>query len=1224
MLLRDTILVVEDASAIRSGLRNIFESQFNILEAATLSQAELLFRENHSFIVAVLVDMELLESSRAENLAWLDEPVERNHFPVIAIVGTDDMQNEHRAYELGADEVVFRPLHPMTVERRINALVGHYRSKWALEEQVKEQAEVLRCTNETIVDSLASVIEYRSSELGMHTLRIRRFTQILLEELERSCPEYGLTPEVIAQISSAASLHDIGKIAISDEILAKPGKLDKAEVAIMKSHTVVGSEMLTKMSSLGSAEYMRYAYNICRYHHERWGGEGYPEGLEGDDIPICAQVVGLADCYDALTTQRGYKSAFSYAEAANMILNGECGSFSPVLLECFKEVRQRLEVLSYEYADGHSPKDDAIRAPLASPAPTAAGSLQRLTSKYSMLLRYLNSTVMDFDLEKKVYHLIYNADPDIDIVAGDELRGSALDAWSRHIYDMDGKPVTKEGFEPVREFYTSGLRQQSFPIQLRDKEGQLRPYTATLLRPDVPEEQRLTVVFKRQDKKTENEEHEVDSAVDALARLAQICIYDGRLTMVGVSSELLHFTGYTEGEILEKSKGSLIELIPEAERAAVELSLSEQLADSLVCSIKLPLMKKNGGTAWLMAKGCLSEENGIEQLAFIPADISSTEDEVEELRLALEKQNLIISQSDDVIFELDLVSDQLVYSGEWEQRFGYAPLTENVTTDSGRASHFHPDDLPVFYKKMGQLREGTSFVEFNVRVVDAGGRYRWNRIRAALQRDERGRPSKAVGVFTDIDDEQRASWAVQETAKRDALTKLLNKVASQQETRNYLAIREKNAIAVLAVIDLDNFKMLNDSYGHMMGDVVLGRVSAEISRMFRGTDIVGRIGGDEFMVFLPEVPSRKMAVDRFMHLCESLRTLLGEYTVEGGLSCSIGMAFAPEHGSDYEELFRKADRALYEAKHMGKGRCCVYDSDIDIVAFPTTIGRRIDSDEQPGLANESLIHYAFDMLYESGDTVDTINKLMATVGKQVGVSRVYIFENNVENTTCSNTFEWCAEGVEPQIDALQELDYEQDLNGVRESFNERGIFYTPDVTRLPQHLRDILEPQGIKAMLLCAIIDKGVFSGYVGFDDNTKVRLWTQEQIGILSTLAQVISVFLLKHRMQERTDTLVSEMDAILDKQADCIYVVDEESYRLRFINGKLMGREPESAVGMLCYEALRGESKPCDICPLHSEGKSCMAHNERHGINVHLYADSIHWENKPAWMVTCIEEIE
>lgn len=227
---------------------------------------------------------------------------------------------------------------------------GRYYTKRHLEELVKLQTSVLekqalelRRLNERIIETLSNVVEFRNLESGDHVKRVKAFTRILAERLAEAYPEYQLDKEAVDVITAAAALHDVGKIAIPDAILLKPGKLTAQEFEVMKTHTTKGCEIIAMLEEMQEGEYGRAGYEICRYHHERYDGNGYPEGLKGEEIPIAAQIVSLADVYDALISERCYKSAYTPAEAYDMIMRGDCGQFSPKLLSCLCEARRELE-----------------------------------------------------------------------------------------------------------------------------------------------------------------------------------------------------------------------------------------------------------------------------------------------------------------------------------------------------------------------------------------------------------------------------------------------------------------------------------------------------------------------------------------------------------------------------------------------------------------------------------------------------------------------------------------------------------------------------------------------------------------------------------------------------------------------------------------------------------------------------------------------------------------
>lgn len=227
---------------------------------------------------------------------------------------------------------------------------GTLYTKRHLEELVKlqtsllrQQARELQRMNERILETMSNVVEFRNLESGDHVKRVKNFTKILAVHLAKVCPEYELDKVAVDVITAAAALHDVGKIAIPDAILLKPGRLTAQEFEVMKTHTTKGCEIIAMLGDIQEGEYGRVSYEICRYHHERYDGGGYPEGLRGEEIPVSAQIVSLADVYDALVSERCYKSAYTTAEAYDMIMRGDCGQFSPKLLDCLREARGELE-----------------------------------------------------------------------------------------------------------------------------------------------------------------------------------------------------------------------------------------------------------------------------------------------------------------------------------------------------------------------------------------------------------------------------------------------------------------------------------------------------------------------------------------------------------------------------------------------------------------------------------------------------------------------------------------------------------------------------------------------------------------------------------------------------------------------------------------------------------------------------------------------------------------
>ena len=338
---RDTVLIIDDAEVNREILKLIFEGKYRTAEAADgregLEQLKLL----EDRICMILLDVVMPHMDGLEFMEHFSKMGLQNHIPVFLITSDGSDQVTRKAYEMGVMDVILKPIVPYVVKRRVDSVVELFCARACLNMRVHEQqlellrqAEKIIELNKGIIEALATSIEFRSGESGDHVNRIHDITEMLLRETPMGA---GLTGEEITQIALGAIMHDIGKIAIPDAILNKPGRLTSEEFEVMKQHTVYGGQMLEKIPQMKKSEGFQYAYDIARHHHERWDGKGYPDGLKGDEISIWSQIVSLADVYDALVSKRVYKDAYGFEEALDMIRAGQCGVFNPRLLEAFLE-----------------------------------------------------------------------------------------------------------------------------------------------------------------------------------------------------------------------------------------------------------------------------------------------------------------------------------------------------------------------------------------------------------------------------------------------------------------------------------------------------------------------------------------------------------------------------------------------------------------------------------------------------------------------------------------------------------------------------------------------------------------------------------------------------------------------------------------------------------------------------------------------------------------------
>lgn len=384
------LLIVDDVELNRALLGEMFRTQYQLSEADNGKVAIEILEREHEEIAAVLLDLVMPE---LDGFGVLDEMIRRGwigRIPVVMITAESSDSVMQKGYEMGAADIISKPFNPNIVRQRIRNVIEQYSYRnnleslvWEQTQKLRRQSRELRENSIQLVDILSTIIEFKNTESVKHISNIRVLTRILLGELSKSHREYGLTVEMVEAASEAAAMHDVGKIAIPDHILNKPGKLTAEEYEIMKTHTLRGCEILEKIAAVRKLSYYSYCYEICRHHHERWDGRGYPDGLKGDEIPIWAQAVSLADVYDALTSKRVYKDAVASEKAVNMILNGECGVFNPILLECFLKILPRIEEsLENDYVEAESEK----REPVAVTLPTETQGVPDVSARTLRLL----------------------------------------------------------------------------------------------------------------------------------------------------------------------------------------------------------------------------------------------------------------------------------------------------------------------------------------------------------------------------------------------------------------------------------------------------------------------------------------------------------------------------------------------------------------------------------------------------------------------------------------------------------------------------------------------------------------------------------------------------------------------------------------------------------------------------------------------------------------------
>lgn len=351
--MKKKLLIVDDDELSRELLRQMFEDEYDIITAADGMEGMQLIGRYAGELAVILLDLimpvlngyQVLQALKAENIT--------DKIPVVMISSQTDTYTEISAYSMGAASVISKPYVTEIVKQSVNNIVGLRQSAAGLEEIIKSQSEQLDIKqrqldsySDKLIEAISNIVEFRNLESGTHIKRVKGLTRIVAEAYQKLYPEAGLTRERIELITSVSATHDIGKIAIPDHILLKPGRLTDEEREVMNTHTTKGCEILNLLTDVQNSEQLATAYEICRHHHERADGNGYPDGLKGEEIPISAQLVSIADVYDALVSERCYKKPFDKETAYQMIMEGKCGIFSEKLLKCLEYSKNEIEALA--------------------------------------------------------------------------------------------------------------------------------------------------------------------------------------------------------------------------------------------------------------------------------------------------------------------------------------------------------------------------------------------------------------------------------------------------------------------------------------------------------------------------------------------------------------------------------------------------------------------------------------------------------------------------------------------------------------------------------------------------------------------------------------------------------------------------------------------------------------------------------------------------------------
>lgn len=790
------ILIVDDSEMNRDMLSDMLSDDYDIVEAADGEEALSILKERVYDIDLVLLDIIM---PAVDGFGVLDV-MKRYHWidntPVIMISSETSQSYIRKAFELGVTDYIIRPFDSFIIHKRVSNTLMLYRKQKKLLSALEEQVYENEKNNSMMINVLAHIVEFRNGESGMHVHHIKQLTSILLQNLIEKTDKYHLTENDILLISTASSLHDIGKISIDDKILNKPGRLTAEEFEVIKTHSVIGAEMLQDLHNTHNYPLFDKAYEICRWHHERYDGKGYPDGLKGEEIPISAQVTSLADVYDALTSNRCYKKAFSHEKAMEMILDGQCGAFNPVLLQCLKDCEKQILA---EFSDSiDTTQDDRL--------------LIRATEE--LVENKISSDKIDFSAHLPI---------------------AARDRWN---------------------FFSDGSGEIQF---------------------------------------------EYDAMLDVL-RLTK---YGAKV--LGLQELTMHPRGLKQGYLGAQNIQTILDAMQ-----------SEASLEKPVVKIKKHI-SLNGPRRWYEIRIRTlwsNEENpkytGIlgriidindSELAIVRPEYRISENDDAEIRQTISK----LTQVFDVVRLVDITDNEIVRSGckPGNEEMINACRGDKCYAIWGKTQRCKNCVSSKAFEKRGQVSKlefaDDSIFQIISKYVEISGK---PYVLEMIYKDNDGVLLGAYGKTDFMDNIVNYNRQLY----HDALTGAYNRRYYEEQAKS---MRYIDAVAML---DANNFKGINDHYGHAAGDCLLKAVCESIKECIRSSDILIRLGGDEFVLLMANIPEIV-----FYQKISEIKQKISEIKLPDYPDIKCAAAIGGVYGiQPIENALTEADRLMYLDKNASK------------------------------------------------------------------------------------------------------------------------------------------------------------------------------------------------------------------------------------------------------------------------------------------------------------------
>lgn len=573
-----------------------------------------------------------------------------------------------------------------------------------------------------------------------------------------------------------------------------------------------------------------------------------------------------------------------------------------------------------------------------------------------------------------------------------------------------------------------------------------------------------------------------------------------------------------------------------------------------------------------------------------------------------------------ITYTVNISKNQLISGHEnWGEKFNIEQSDnyEQMVKETSKKT-IYPADQNIVKKTflcqnlLSKYKKGEDRILCNYRVTTETGDFIWMRCIMSLFEHPQTKNLTAYSYIVNIDQKKKEELKLIHKAEHDALSGFLNKDSTEKYIMEFLrksSARDSNH--AFLIIDIDRFKAINDNFGHIFGDVILSQVADKITKLFRARDILGRIGGDEFVVFMKSIKDKKAAIQKAKAICETVVDVFTQNGVDYRISASVGIAYYDEHGKTYQELYQHSDSALYVSKEKGRDQYTVYNKNIN--NSPTAI-KAIDSESQIESKKfaSNISEYIFRIMHGAKDKTAAINSVLELISKHYGISRAYIFESSIDGKYISNTFEWCNEGIPSNINNLQNIPQEKFVYHM-DNFNLEDIFYLPDISAAPMETQKALKLDDIKSVLQYNIIHEGKSMGVIGFVECRYARKYEDRELTDLQNISNILGMFLSEIRIHEKNITTKNVVVSIVNALDSSTYVCDPQTHEILFINDKAKTLTSTACEGVKCYHAFWNRDTPCTICPMTQlptgDSKPIELYNDHLNFWMRASASTIDW---------------